>query len=404
MKIASIHVLQRALALLLPLLLLSSAPGTPARAPRARSDIQFELQGLVYVQASINNSRPMWLVLDTGAGGLTLDSTAAADIGIRTRGNATSAGAAGFARSQRATGVQLSIGNAVVPDIVATVTNLTELESTAGRRINGIIGFALFSRYVVDIDYDSQLIRLIEPADFGYTGTGSLIPLSLEREHIYANATVAFANGAPLTGRFLIDSGAGTPLLFNTPFARKNNLLARLSRTTGTIGAGVGGKVSTTLGRIDSLTFGANVLRAPVASFSDASVGAIAATNAAGLIGNSVLRRFHVIIDYSRRTLILERGRHFDDPFVADMSGLGLVSKSPGFQTDSVAHVIPNTPAAEAGVRAGDVLLQINGQRAPALSLFEIREMLKEEGATVALTLRRHAEIVHTSFKLRPLV
>jgi len=45
-----------------------------------------------------------------------------------------------------------------------------------------------------------------------------------------------------------------------------------------------------------------------------------------GPIGNEILRRFKVTIDYSRQRMMLEPNAHFSDPFENDMSGIAFES------------------------------------------------------------------------------
>ena len=54
--------------------------------------------------------------------------------------------------------------------------DLSHAGSAIGAR--GLLGFELFSRYVVEFDYDRRTVRLFEPASYVYRGTRARIPLA----------------------------------------------------------------------------------------------------------------------------------------------------------------------------------------------------------------------------------
>ena len=64
----------------------------------------------------------------------------------------------------------------------------------------------------------------------------------------------------------------------------------------------------------------------------------------------------------------------------------------PGTQGVLVADVLPDTPAARAGLAVGDVLLSINGKPAKSISSFRTQVALLGEGARAKLTRLRSGE------------
>jgi C-terminal processing protease CtpA/Prc len=81
--------------------------------------------------------------------------------------------------------------------------------------------------------------------------------------------------------------------------------------------------------------------------------------------------------------LYLSRGSHFSDTGEADMSGLHLVRE--GSQT-SVYSVDAGSPAATAGIKAGDVLLSMDSQNVAQVKMKDVRQRLKsKDGDKVVL-------------------
>ena len=84
--------------------------------------------------------------------------------------------------------------------------------------------------------------------------------------------------------------------------------------------------------------------------------------------------------------------------------GLTLVSEGSGASA-RVQFVAPGTPAALAGVHAGDLLRKINGIPVRLLSLEQIRRRLRRSpGTTVRLVLVRRGEDYTADFALRDLI
>ena len=69
-----------------------------------------------------------------------------------------------------------------------------------------------------------------------------------------------------------------------------------------------------------------------------------------------------------------------------------------------VDYVVPQSPSSEAGVLAGDELLQIDGRGVSEGDLSDVRKALRNEGAVRALVLRREADTIKVSVKLRRLL
>ncbi|MHB8754431.1 MAG: PDZ domain-containing protein [Candidatus Acidiferrales bacterium] len=88
--------------------------------------------------------------------------------------------------------------------------------------------------------------------------------------------------------------------------------------------------------------------------------------------------------------------------FEADASGLRFTVKPPDYGTIYVAAVLPGSPAAEAGLRVGDVVTSFNGER--DLKLWRVIEELKKPGTTPALSVLRGKKAMTITLDLRRVV
>lgn len=70
-----------------------------------------------------------------------------------------------------------------------------------------------------------------------------------------------------------------------------------------------------------------------------------------------------------------------------DMSGMSLAASGDALEVVRVRLVIPDSPAAAAGIQAGDTLAAVDGVPARTLGLDDIRRMFRKEGREHRLAL-----------------
>jgi hypothetical protein len=103
-------------------------------------------------------------------------------------------------------------------------------------------------------------------------------------------------------------------------------------------------------------------------------------------IGMGLLSRFHAIIDIPQNVIWLEFGQQIDVPDKRDLSGISVVR----FVTDEVVivDVDPGSPAAKAGIRYADQIVEVRDLEIGHGSLFRLRQRLCEPGRCELTLLR----------------
>jgi hypothetical protein len=301
-------------------------------------------------------------------------------------------------------GVTIGLPGVDVPAGSAAVTPLAPLWKFFGRRIEGILGYDVISRFVVEIDYAGKKIHLHEPAGWRYAGKGAALPITFRSNTPVIHATVTLPGHKPLQGSFTVDTGAGGFLVLNSPFVNANQLLSTDLRVVETPSAGVGGLSKEVSGRVESFQVGPYVMRNAITAFSRDTKGSSADPTIAGNIGGEFLRRFTVIFDYAQQTMYLEPNAHFSDAFEITMSGLFLTAEPPDFAAFKVLFVTPGSAASEAGVQSGDLITAIDGRPAMEIPLVDARDLFRQKGRTVRLTLRRGERSSDVTITLRRMV
>ena len=238
----------------------SSAQSPAAQAKVASIPIEVAEENYVLIKASVNGSGPLTFILDSGAGsGLVLYFKAAQALSLKREGKGKGGG------SGEGTFETSSIRGATVRFPEVEMTNQTFVvfppEKTPpafDRVVDGVIGYTLFSRYVVEIDYQSRVVNLYEPKAYQYTGSGESIPIRILSNLPFARMKIPIEGRKPLEGEFIVDLGAGRfTVILNTPLVESNSLLAVAQKTITEPGAGgVGGDVKLLVGRLPRLRLG----------------------------------------------------------------------------------------------------------------------------------------------------
>jgi hypothetical protein len=203
----------------------------------------------------------------------------------------------------------------------------------------------------------------------------------------------------------VVDTGSRGGLVLNRPFVEENKLVEALPKTfAATIGGGAGGECKGLVGRLESMQLGPFLLKEPVVALSQDRTGVLASPNFAGIIGGPILQRCRVFFDYQHEQLILEPYARVPAPYEYDMSGTFLIAEGPDFKRLKVQSVAEDSPAAEAGLRCGDVITAIDGRPAAEFTLEQVRQLLCQPGRECQLDVQRGDESFRVKLKLRRLI
>jgi hypothetical protein len=379
---------------------------TLAGAPAARAAVTVRMifEDLrIYVPVAA--TKPLGdFILDTGASGVLADTEAAAKAGLAHGPDRTVQGAGSG---------QLAVGDTApatlhVAGVPLRVPSLEVgaldkvLGPYAGRDVDGIIGGAFFREHVVTIDFARQTLSLSVPGPRAWPGPGVRLPFEMVRGVPVARGELTLPDGTRLPARLLVDLGAKANLLVAEPFVREHRLLERLTpQLTEPLGAGLGGETRYAFARLPKLRVGEDLAADRLIvglSVNDTLRGGYYDA----LLGAGFLQHYRLTIDYPHRLMVFEpRTRPAVDRF--DRSGAFVVAEGSGFRRFVVHEVVPGSPAAEAGVVAGDVIEALDGRPARRLRLADIRRRLSEE-APARLALRRAGQRITASVALRDLI
>lgn len=371
----------------------------PVAAPAIEVPAQID-QNLVLVPVRIGSSPELTFILDTGAETTVVASDRIADAGLS--GGVGSSGTAqgGEIETRLFRNVNIRVGSLDIGKSTVAAVDLAGLSAGVGRRIDGILGYDFFRDRVVRIDYSTRKIEMLPGG--ASPGRGFAVPIAIRGHSPFVDARVSQGRAAA-SGRFLVDTGALGAVNLYAGFLDLHPRLRPGKSLALTSGAILPGQFVTRMGRLTSLAIGPVRIRGPLASFSANPDSDDSAPGDAGLIGSSVLSRYVVTFDYPHRRMNLEPKRA-DSPIRFDASGLSLVAAGPRLEMKKVRLVLPGSPAAGAGVKAGDLLLAIDGRSAETLPLGAIRDMFRKVGVSYRLDLRRDGAPISVDVRTRQLI
>ena len=357
----------------------------------------------IVVQVKVNDSRPLSFVFDTGDKVGIIDIERAGELGLSLQGQIRVGGAGAEtllgAYVRGATWKLQGLEEFSQPLTMAIP--LGRMAARFGHDFDGIIGSDFIKEFVVEVDYQSRVLRLHDKTNFVYSGSGESIPIKLDG-HGYpiVEAEVTPRNGQPFKGKFLLDLGSSGALALHSPTVKEHRLLDSNDKTIRVIGAGgAGGATVGRLGRLSEFRIGRFKLTAPTALFSEDKAGAFANSALAGNIGQRIAGKFKVFLDYGRERIILEPTAALNAPFDHANSGVALTTEGKDYSTLRVTDVLENSPAAEAGLLKDDVIVKVDDRSAAEIGITGLGEMF-EQTRTYRLTIRRGDKT--TELKLSP--
>ena len=325
------------------------------------------------------NGREVRFVLDTGASHVLVSPEAAAAAGIETQAKIRF-GAFGSGRGSARKGVadSLAVGPAAAEKVPIAIMAIPPPFTD-----DGLLGLSFLGKFIFRLDYQQQLLSFASPASSNLMGGGSIIPL--QGEGFFAAVQVE-VDGIP--AKLILDTGASQALILRSWFVEEQKLRERYpERLSMVTGMGLLGRTHGEIARLQTLKLGDYTLTNLFAEFE--STANTWPGDFAGFVGAPILRRFNLTFDVAGGRLWIEPNANYSmesPPPASVRSGMVLLPEGTSW---IVQDLIANSPAAEAGVRQGDRVLEINGMSVSSLKPADIKRALRAApGTRVRLRLQ----------------
>ena len=290
-------------------------------------------------------------------------------------------GIAGSKKVSFAFNRKLIINQIITDSVSFYVNDYSLLGSVYGERIDGIIGYGFLSRYILDINFDSAQIKIFSPGKFKYNKSGTLLKPNL-RKLIAMPLTVK--DKEKVVSNFYLDTGAGLCILITEQFLKYNNIMFKRRKPVSTQVQGLGGKKIMRLTVVKSIKIGPYTFRNVPANLFDDEANITSYPYTAGLLGNDIMRRFNITLNYPEQEVNIVPNTFFTDKFDYAYSGLSLYQYNDKIFIDDI---VEKSPADKAGLKNGDELISVNTNISGNIQQYE--NLLQNVNNKILLIIRR---------------
>lgn len=311
--------------------------------------------GIIIVKATLDDfGDTLNFVFDTGSGGISLDSGTSAHYNLKkVMSDRIVRGIAGVKNVEFTYGHSIHLPGLTVNNLDFHINDYELLTSAYGLKIDGIIGYSFLRRYVVMLDYDTLAMQVYSPGRIKYPKGGYILKpqfTTLPMQPVYVRDNTA------VNGRYYFDTGAGLCMLLNDDMVQDSSLLKKKRKLYPTQAEGLGGKKDMYLTVVKEVKLGPYHFRnVPAYIFND-EFNVTSYPVLGGLIGNDLLRRFNITLNYPEQEIYIKPNRHYTDSFDYSYTGLGMYIIDGSV---TVADVMKKSPAEDAGFKEGDILLAV---------------------------------------------
>ncbi|NQZ44054.1 MAG: aspartyl protease family protein [Flavobacteriaceae bacterium] len=313
--------------------------------------------------------------------------------------------------------------------------------TSLGVPVHGIIGYDLFKSFVVEVNYTAGHLKLYRPENYTYKPSKKkqTLPLTVIDKKAYVDGMIIKADDAEVPVKLLVDTGSSDALwLFHNP---EKGLDIPEANYEDFLGKGLSGNIFGKRTKLKGMKIGDFHLLGAKAAFphreSFDAIKDLGDRN--GSVGGEVLKRFSIVFDYPNNKITLSKNARFNDPFRYNLAGIELqhngvryisqrIADVNGFVTKDeksfgnvqilmqnrtrlslvpeiiVSGIRAGSPAEEAGLQEGDIILAVNGKEVHNYKLQEILELLNHrKGKRVRVLIERYNKDLLFTFVLKDL-
>jgi hypothetical protein len=324
--------------------------------------------GVVLVKAAVNHyPDSLNFILDTGSGGISLDSSTVEELAIPVSpSERTIKGIGGIRKVSFYNNASLKLPGLQVDSLNFHVNDYSILTSVYGIKIDGIIGYSFFSRYIVNINYDFLQINVFSKGEYSYPSSGVVLTPMFTGLPMQS---LQFTDSRKFVQRFYLDTGAGLNFLLSESYINDSAVLRKKRKPpVVTQAEGVGGKMSMRLTTVKEVRVGPYRFRhVPTFLFKD-EYNVTNYPYVGGLLGNDILRRFNITFNYAKQQVHILPNVHFKDVFDYAYSGLSIYFIDNRIIVDDV---VSGSPAEKAGFKRDDVVVAINNNTSNNIQVYK---------------------------------
>jgi len=345
------------------------------------------LHNLIFVPTRVNDSKTSLFELDTTVRASSIDPGRLMELGLTLERPPV-----------------LDFPGVEVPLAALPAIAKKDFAANVGRPYQGTLGGDLFCCAVMEISYWRQTLLLYDPGVYKYSGKGASLPLTFHEGVPVVHAKFALPEGKIREADFAVDTTLDASIVFSGQSGGKHGRFSSHMHTVPFNDLQLNGGEVVAMGRLKGFQLGPYWVVNPIVEFSQAKVAAASESNAAGVIGGGLLRRFTVIFDFPHQRMIVDANLHIREDEQEDKSGLTIVAGGPGLKRLEVVRVQPGTPGSDAKIQKGDVIEGVDDEAVADMTLDSLRDIFRQPAGQHKLLMSRNGQTVQVTIKLRQLI
>lgn len=380
--------------------------------PPGKTRVQFPIEvynNLVVVPMILNGQLPLKFILDTGVRTSILTERAYSDIlNLQYSRKYTIAGPGGEKLVDAYVTNNVSLDMPGVQGrghaMLVLDQDYLELRNYLGTDVHGILGYELFSRFIIKVDYERKTLTLMLPERFHEKRKYQWLPIQIEDTKPYMTVNLQMNDTTSVSAKLLVDSGASHGIFLETSSNPK--IQVPQPNVVSIIGRGLGGVIYGQIGKINSIKLGKYEIPNVITNFPDPNtyMDTLKTSRTVfrnGSIGGEILNRFTVIYNFPGEKIYLKKNSNYKKEFYFNLSGLTIRAKGARLKNFEITDIRENSAAYRADLKVGDRIISVNGVSASELELNTVNGFLNSKpGRKISLMIERNSVKIRKEFRL----
>jgi hypothetical protein len=251
-------------------------------------------QGHFMVKPKINGMELNWFFLDTGASVNIISPEGAEKVGLRDIGTSPLQSIFGLIETRIYKGDELQLGPVSLDEPIFLEMDLEGISQALGMKVDGIVGFDLFARTIIELEVATDRVAIFDPATYD-SGNTTWDELILDSQHPVVKGSFDGMQDA----LFRLDIGAGhSNVIFHTGAVQDLDMLNGRETTIQKLG-----QFDVAFGNIDAFEFAGKRFENLQVGFAITEGGPFSDAYTAGNIGGGLLKDFKVVFDYANEQI-----------------------------------------------------------------------------------------------------
>jgi hypothetical protein len=259
----------------------------------------------IFLTLTVDGHPSLYFLFDTGTSTNILDLEASQRLGLKLesmRKEKDLGMGNGKVSMAAATDVDARLGDVRVANKLAIV-DLHGLQQVNGHKMDGILGFPLLERFVVELDFQSQMLTLYPARSYKYKGSGDVLILSQKKYPATVPVVLGTDNLRQQDTTLEVDTGSDATVILYS----RLHLVQDTQQPKDQLAYGIGGSFPVQLTRLRFIEMGNSKISPLTAIFMETTPSDPYRRKMGGAMGTAILAKYQrLIFDVPHKRIILE--------------------------------------------------------------------------------------------------